>query len=182
MREKRSWLFSLTESGTAVVRCQVSRVLLSSTFCCQLKPFLVLGWWLCNLSDPHVCMWVEMYGSLDTLRILFSENGLTNQGSCWRNVAASHASVIVNVSETCCVFFFSPLMEICPVWTCYIKACRRYELFWNWCVVWGEAWLLMKSFGMSEEKSVLWNVCWLSSSSPLFFSFFPRRLLISFFT
>lgn len=52
-------------------------------------------------------MWVEMYGSFDTLRILFSENGLKNQGSCWRNVAASHASVIVNVSETCCVFFFS---------------------------------------------------------------------------
>lgn len=95
----------LTESGTAVV-CQVSCVLLSSTFCCQLKPFLVLGWWLCNLPDPHVCMWVEMYGSFDTLRILFSENGLKNQGSCWRNVAASHASVIVNVSETCCVFFF----------------------------------------------------------------------------
>lgn len=34
----------------------VSCVLLSSTFCCQLKPFLILGWWLCNLSDPIVCV------------------------------------------------------------------------------------------------------------------------------
>lgn len=35
---------------------KVSGVLLSSTFCCQLKPFLILGWWLCNLSDPIVCV------------------------------------------------------------------------------------------------------------------------------
>lgn len=93
----------VSQKATLRSSTKVSCVLLSSTFCCQFKPFLILWWWLCNLSDSIVCMWVERWLLWYTPHLI-QWNGLTNQGSCWRNVAASHASVIVNVSETC--FFF----------------------------------------------------------------------------
>lgn len=102
VREKRSWMFSLTDSGTAA---RLPRWVVSS--CPQ--PSAAnwnLFWYLDGdfaTSLTLLCVYVgrEIWIHWYTPHLI-QWNGLTSQGSC---LAASHAGVIVNVSQTCFCFF-----------------------------------------------------------------------------